>query len=135
MIPRTGNLTEGWSSLWIRGSLYLTLDYSLGRGKFNVDSPSFTPSTPPKNLMSPKAADAAPFTPKGSSLHNGSTSLFSPHAGTATPPLQPNFNETASRLGISMSSPMHYDLISLAQQLRPTAFGGPTERIWPESTA
>lgn len=38
----------------------------LGRGgKFNVDSPAFTPSTPPKNLITPKAAGAPPFTPKG----------------------------------------------------------------------
>ncbi|KAG0135307.1 hypothetical protein HOY82DRAFT_480335, partial [Tuber indicum] len=46
---------------------------STGRGKFNVDSPSFTPATPPKKTISPKAADAAPFTPK----HNHSTGNFS----------------------------------------------------------
>ncbi|KAI5783600.1 zinc finger CCCH type domain-containing protein [Geopyxis carbonaria] len=64
---------------------------SLGRGKFNVDSPSFTPSTPPKNVISPKAADAAPFTPKGHS------------AGTATPPVQPQFHTIATAAAPSYS--------------------------------
>ncbi|TGZ78965.1 hypothetical protein EX30DRAFT_126370 [Ascodesmis nigricans] len=54
---------------------------SLGRGKFNVESPSFTPQTPPRNVMSPKAADAAPFTPKGA----------------APPPVQPNFHDAVSK--------------------------------------
>ncbi|KAL7274863.1 PAB-dependent poly(A)-specific ribonuclease subunit 3 [Rhizina undulata] len=53
-----------------------------GRGKFNVDSPTFTPATPTKTMISPKAADAAPFTPKS-------------NAGT-TPLIGPNFNDATN---------------------------------------
>ncbi|CUS10682.1 unnamed protein product [Tuber aestivum] len=61
-----------------------------GRGKFNVDSPSFTPATPPKKTISPKTADAAPFTPK----HNHST-------GSATPPIAQQLHDAAN--GYSMA--------------------------------
>jgi len=80
--------------------------HSLGRGKFNVDSPSFTPSTPPKNIISPKTVDAAPFTPRGSNgkcyshlvpLLSCAPSLLSsgppPILGTLTPPIQPQFQQ------------------------------------------
>lgn len=62
---------------------------SLGRGKFNVDSPSFTPSTPPKNAMTPKIADAAPFTPQ------------STVAGAITPPIQPQFHDATNSYMVS----------------------------------
>lgn len=86
--------------------LHLYHHHSLGRGKFNVDSPSFTPSTPPKNIISPKTVDAAPFTPRGSNgkcyshlvpLLSCAPSLLSsgppPMLGTLTPPIQPQFQQ------------------------------------------
>lgn len=68
-----------------------------GRGKFNVDSPSFTPATPPKKTISPNAADAAPFTPK----HSASNTLSRANSGAsradvlgaATPPVAPQFQD------------------------------------------
>jgi hypothetical protein len=92
--------------------LTVMLCSSLGRGKFNVDSPAFTPSTPPKNLISPKAADAAPFTPRGSAAagefpqntqsimsfdHRAYSPAGPPMLGTLTPPVQPQFQDTTNR--------------------------------------
>lgn len=68
-----------------------------GRGKFNVDSPSFTPATPPKKTISPNAADAAPFTPKhsaGNTLSRANSGASRADVlGAATPPVAPQFQD------------------------------------------
>lgn len=70
---------------------------SSGRGKFNVDSPSFTPATPPKKTISPNIADAAPFTPKhstGNTLSRTSSGASRADViGVATPPVVPQFQD------------------------------------------
>lgn len=71
---------------------------SSGRGKFNVDSPSFTPATPPKKTISPNVADAAPFTPKhgtGNTLSRTSSGASRADViGVATPPVAPQFQDS-----------------------------------------
>ncbi|KAH0614057.1 uncharacterized protein H6S33_005943 [Morchella sextelata] len=76
-----------------------------GRGKFNVDSPSFTPATPPKKTISPNVADAAPFTPKhttGNTLSRANSAASRADVlGVAAPPVAPQFHDPNNGYSIS----------------------------------
>lgn len=103
---------------------------------FNVESPSFTPSTQPqamtkKSTFSSQAASAAPFTPRGvntttSTQQNSESTIFNPGAVREFTPHPQNYEmgNTNSGDGGTQGNGMYNDpftMSSMAAALPPTA--------------